>query len=334
MSVLATDIRGKILSLLRTSSGVISGDELARQLTADPEQSPTSRVAIWKHIKKLQELGYPIEVSAKGYALQDTSDLLQPWEFPGREHLIRFYPAVDSTMTTARQLAEQGALHGTVVIAGCQEKGRGRLQRNWLSHEGGLYFTIILRVNLPLQFCYRYNFAASLALLHTLKELYHLQAVVKWPNDVLISGLPASSGLPAATTEKKIAGILSDMRIESEMILYLNLGIGVNLNNFPAGEVPTACSVRELKGQAVSKKEFMQNFLNNWDNYQIRLTHEDLVQEWKENTISLNRRVQVTTPQSVLTGLAVDLDEEGALILKKDDGSLEKIIYGDCHNVY
>jgi BirA family biotin operon repressor/biotin-[acetyl-CoA-carboxylase] ligase len=362
MSVIETDIKGKILSLLRASPSVISGDELARQLSHNPSQPPVSRVSIWKHINKLRELGYPIEVSAKGYSLTQPADLLQPWEFPGREELIRYYPTVDSTMEVARQLAEQGAPHGTVVIAGRQEKGRGRLQRNWVSEDGGLYFTTILRVNLPLPVCYRYNFAAALSLLHTLRTLYRLNAVLKWPNDVLIAGpavpienlsvctegateystehfteRPIEHTTERSTescTERKIAGILSDMRVESEFILYLNIGMGVNLNNRPSTGVPTACSVQELLGRPVAKREFMQTFLAIWETYLKRIEEDDLVNEWKEFTISLNRKVRITTPQASLTGLAVDLDAEGALILQTEDGSLQKIIYGDCHNVY
>jgi BirA family biotin operon repressor/biotin-[acetyl-CoA-carboxylase] ligase len=303
-------MKGKILNILKAEKAVVSGENLSDRLGI-------SRVSVWKHIKKLQEVGYHIEATPKGYLLVGTPDVLYPWEFGDRASKIHYFDAVDSTMDMARDLARNQCPHLTVVIAGRQNKGRGRLKRTWLSFEGGLYFTIVVRPEMPPAFSSRVNFAASMILAQTLRSLFKVNAAVKWPNDILVDG-------------KKVAGILSEMDAETDRVNFINIGIGVNVNNDPTPYEPLASSLKKILGKEVRKKELLQVFLDRFEN---RINEADLVNvvsEWKRYTETLNRHVKIVTTREVAQGLAVDVDDDGALILKLPDGTSKRIIYGDC----
>jgi len=305
-------MKSKILGLFRSTQDIISGEILSTALGI-------SRVSVWKHIQKLQECGYEIEATPRGYQLLSSPDTPFPWEFPQREGLIHYFPEVSSTMDIAKEMARKGASHFSVVIAGRQTSGRGRLRRTWYSDDGGLYFTLILRPNIPLQWCFRVNFAASLALCRTVRRLTGLNAAVKWPNDILVDG-------------KKLSGMLSEMEAEAEMVSFVTVGIGINVNNDPTEYEPTACSLRQLLGKPVSRKEILARFLDELQTYldEAEDNLEKTIAEWKEITCTLGRRVSVMTPLETSTGLALDIDSTGALILELPDGSHKKVLYGDC----
>ena len=302
----------KILGMFRSTQDIVSGETLSASLGI-------SRVSVWKHIQKLQECGYEIEATPRGYQLLNSPDTPFPWEFPQREGLIHYFPEVSSTMEIAREMARKGASHFSVVIAGRQTSGRGRLRRTWYSDDGGLYFTLILRPNIPLQWCFRVNFAASLALCRTIRRLTGLNAVVKWPNDILIDG-------------KKLSGMLSEMEAEAEMVSFVTVGIGINVNNDPTAYEPNACSLLQLLGKPVSRKEILIRFLDELQAYfdETDGNLEETIAEWKQYTCTLGRRVSVITPLETSTGLALDIDSTGALILELPDGSHKKVLYGDC----
>jgi BirA family transcriptional regulator, biotin operon repressor / biotin---[acetyl-CoA-carboxylase] ligase len=307
-------MKSKILALFRSAQDIVSGETLSAALGI-------SRVSVWKHIQKLQACGYTIDATPRGYQLQRSPDTPYPWEFPQREALIHFFPEVSSTMDIARDMARKGHPHFSLVIAGRQTSGRGRLRRAWYSSDGGLYFTLILRPSMPLQWCFRVNFAASLALCRTIRSLTGLNAAVKWPNDILVDG-------------KKLSGMLSEMEAEAEMVSFVTVGIGINVNNDPTADEPNACSLQQLLGKPVSRKEILVRFLDGFQTY-IGAADDNLekiIPEWKELNCTLGRRVSVITPQETSTGLALDIDSSGALILELPDGSHKKVLYGDCMN--
>ncbi len=303
-------MKEKILTLLRGEKQVVSGETLSERLGI-------SRVSVWKHIKKLQEAGYRIDATAKGYLFVGAPDMLYPWEFGDRASKIHYFDAVDSTMDIARDLARNQCPHFTVVIAGRQEKGRGRLKRTWRSSEGGLYFTVVLRPEIPPALSPRVNFAASMVLAQTLRSLFDVNAAVKWPNDILVD-------------DKKVAGILSEMNAETDRINFINIGIGINVNNDPTPDEPLALSLRKILGKSVDRKQLLKIFLDGFEQMIDGTDLGDVVSEWKRYTQTLNRQVKIVTTQEVSQGLAVDVDDDGALILKLPDGSLKRIIYGDC----
>ena len=303
-------MKGQILNALRSDTGIVSGEALSRTLGV-------SRVSVWKHIKNLQECGYPIVGTAKGYQLSGSFDALFPWEFPGRETHIHFYPEATSTMEIAKTMARNGCPHFSVVIAGSQQQGRGRLKRVWLSAEGGLYFTMVLRPPVPTALTPRVNFLASLVLAQTLRRLCGIDAKVKWPNDILVGG-------------KKISGMLSEMEAESDMAVFINIGIGVNVNNDPSDREPGATSLKKIHGKEFSRKALLAGFLDAFENRLEALSLDAVIPEWKRHTLTLGRPVKIVTTRETLEGVAVDVDENGALLLQLSDGSIKKIVSGDC----
>jgi BirA family biotin operon repressor/biotin-[acetyl-CoA-carboxylase] ligase len=306
-------IKQKIIRLLRDSREPLSGEVLSRKLSV-------SRVAVWKHIQKLKELGYRIFSQAQGYSMEESEDFLYPWEFQEYSDRIHFFFETESTMKVARKLAESGCPHGTVVVAEKQTHGRGRLKRIWLSDKGGLYFTCIIKRSEQMSYSWQYSFAASLVVAKIFREQYNLPAVIKWPNDVLIEFDPSEY--------RKIAGILSDIQIESEYISYLNLGIGINVNNKPG--LKTAVSMKELLGRPVSRRDLLYSFLRDFENTTAHPDRQKLLSEWRSYCMVLNKNVRVEIPGRVYQGIAVDVDEEGALIIQTDNQGEQRILFGDC----
>jgi len=289
---------------------VVSGEVLSDTLGI-------SRVSIWKHIRKLQALGYRIDSTPKGYRLIDSPDAPFPWEFPGREGRMHYMPEVTSTMAVARDMARKGCPHLTVVVADRQTQGRGRLKRRWLSDQGGLYFTTVLRPEIPIALTPRLNFLASLVLARTVQQLFHIDARVKWPNDILVKG-------------KKLAGMLSEMEAEADLVNFVNIGIGVNVNNDPTDKEPGATSLKNLGGKSFPRKKLLAGFLDAFEKRLDPLSLDTVISEWKRYTVTLNQPVRVVTRRETTEGIAVDLDDTGALILRLPDGTQKKIVSGDC----
>jgi BirA family biotin operon repressor/biotin-[acetyl-CoA-carboxylase] ligase len=303
-------MKGRILKILKSKAGPVSGQALSDELEI-------SRVAIWKHIQKLQSLGYDINATTKGYRLQNSPDVPYPWEFPDRESKIRYYPELPSTMDAAKDLARKDCPHFTTVIAGRQTSGRGRLQREWISEKGGLYFTMVLRPDLPPVLSFRVSFLASVTLAGILQEVFGIDAKVKWPNDILVD-------------ERKISGMLSELEAEADRVVFINIGVGINVNNDPPTIEPETTSLKRLLGRKVSKKDLLARYLDALEQRMQTRAFDGIIAEWKQFTVTLNRDVRVVTTHEVLEGRAVDVDDTGALILQCADGSLKKILYGDC----
>jgi BirA family biotin operon repressor/biotin-[acetyl-CoA-carboxylase] ligase len=303
-------MKGQILDALRESGGYLSGEMLSRGLGV-------SRVSIWKHIRSLKKDGYVVEASPRGYMLISSPDLLLPYEFPHLEQRIHYFPEIGSTMDAARQLARKGAPEGTIVIGETQTLGRGRLTRDWLSQQGGIYFTLVLRPRIGPAYAPRINLMTAVAVAATIGRLFGLKAELKWPNDVLISN-------------KKVCGILAEIDAEIDALNFVNVGIGINANNSVAGFEKTATSLKEVLGREISRKEFLGTLLMEIERRQPLLMKPDLLREWKELSATLNREVRVASLDEEVTGQAVDIDAAGALILKTKDGYLRTILAGDC----
>lgn len=303
-------MKDRILKILKHDNRIVSGQSLSEQLGI-------SRVSVWKHIQKLQALGYDIHAAATGYRLENCPDIPYPWEFPGWESRIIYYPELPSTMAVAKGLARNGCPDFTTVIAGRQTSGRGRLNRLWLSEEGGLYFTMVLRPDLPPVLSSRVSFLASLTLAATLNEIFDIHAQVKWPNDILVN-------------ERKLSGMLSELEAEADRIAFINIGVGINVNNDPEPVQPEATSLKEILGREVSKKDILLRYLGAFEKKMQEAAFDHVVRDWKQYAVTLNRDVRVVTNREVIMGRAIDVDDTGALILKCADGSLQKILYGDC----
>lgn len=304
-------MKRRILQFLQDAEDVLSGEQMSELLGV-------SRVSVWKHVHGLQAAGYPIESSSKGYRLVDRPDILQAWEFPGREDRLHCHREVESTMTLARQLAREGCPAFTVVTADRQSRGRGRLGRVWDSKPGGLYFTIVLRPELPPQLSSLTTFAAGLTWARLLQEDYGIAAGLKWPNDLLAA-------------ERKLSGMLSEMEARGDLLTFVNIGIGLNVNNDPTAEEPGAIALSQLAGRPLSRRDLLENFLDRFEalmNDPGGLNH--IISEWKAHALTLNRPVKIVTIRETIAGMARDVDETGALILERADGSQQRILHGDC----
>lgn len=303
-------MKAEILNILRNRQDLVSGEQLSETLGI-------SRVSIWKHIQKLREHGYLIEAAATGYRLVAAPDALFPWEFYGRSERMAYYPEISSTMDAAKVLAREGCKPMTVVVADKQTSGRGRLQRQWLSDTGGLYFTMVLRPTVPVLESFKIGFLASVTMATLVQKMLGVDARVKWPNDIMVNGA-------------KLCGMLAEMEAEIDRVIFLNIGMGINVNNDPSRLEPAAVSLKNLVGRDVSRKELLAAFLDSFEN---RLNHIDLAQvvaEWKKHTMTIGNAVRVVTANQEIRGIAVDIDEGGALMIRQDDGSIHRAIYGDC----
>jgi len=303
-------MKGQILKALRQSGDYISGEVLAQELGI-------SRVSIWKHIRDLKQDGYIVEASPKGYRLISSPDLLLPCEFPGLEGRIHHFGEIGSTMDVARELARKGAEEGTIVLAESQNRGRGRLSREWLSPKGGIYFTIILRPKMSPIYAPRMNLMASVAVAKTIRGFLGLKAELKWPNDVLIEG-------------RKVCGILAEMEAETDVINFVNLGIGINANVSISQFEKTATSLENQLRRGIARKEFLSSVITEIAKQQALLTKANLLEEWKKLSATLNKEVKIIAPGEEIIGQAVDIDTNGALIIKGQDGSLKSAVAGDC----
>jgi BirA family biotin operon repressor/biotin-[acetyl-CoA-carboxylase] ligase len=223
-----------------------------------------------------------------------------------------------SSQDVAEALALEGAPEGTVVV--CEEmwRGRGRMQRKWFAGRGGLWFTVLLRPaelkSLPVL-----SLVAGLSVAKALKSVFLVDAEVKWPNDVLID-------------EKKVCGILSEARADGDKINYLLLGIGVNVNNeLPEELRRSAVALKEVLGFEVPRVSLLKEILLNIDAYYCLINSGEVgrvIREWREWSSTLGRVVRVCVMNRVIEGVAIDVNEDGALLLKTSRG-VEKVMVGD-----
>ena len=303
-------MKDQILTLLRDKYDVVSGEGLSAHLGV-------SRVAVWKHIQKLQACGYDIQSTPKGYLLKSSPDTPFSWEFPQRMDCIHYVERTASTMDIARDLARKGAPGFSVVAAGIQEKGRGRLKRVWQSPDGGLYFTVVVRPDLPPLLSPRVNFAASLIMARVIERVCNVEVRVKWPNDLLAG-------------EKKIAGMLSEMEVEGDLVSFINIGIGINVNNDPPSDVNNAASIRQLTGRSHSRIDILSRFLDQFEGRMSTGSLDSIMAEWKQQSATIGKKVIVETTRGTTRGTAMDVDENGALIIETETGDRRAVIYGDC----
>jgi len=299
-------MRKGILRALYQAKGYISGELISKRLGI-------SRVAVWKHIQTLKREGYIIDASPKGYKLVSSPDLLLPDEFIGLRQKVYYLKEVSSTMDVAKKLAKRGK--EAIVIAETQTSGRGRLGRRWHSEKGGIYFTIILRPKIGPAHAQIINLMAAVSVARAIRALFNLEAKLKWPNDVLIRG-------------KKVCGILAEMEAEMDVIKFVNLGIGINANNPISLYEEGATSIKEELGRDISRKELLMCVLNEIEKRRSLLGKE-IISEWKALSSTINKKVRIIMQDEVVEGEAIDIDTDGALILRANKG-IRRIIAGDC----
>lgn len=233
------------------------------------------------------------------------------------------FDELDSTNSTAKELAHDGAEEGTIVIARKQNQGRGRFDRIWQSPEGGVYLSFILRPRISAEKTSLLPFVAALALTKTI-ESYGLHATIKWPNDVRVNG-------------KKIAGILLESEVIGHAINYVVVGIGMNLNiditHFSTDIQPRSTSIIHELGSPVDYHEFLRTFFIQFGSFYklfVEQQYDRIIDEWKTHTDTLGKTIRVQTSTETLQGIAFDIDQSGFLLLRTERGEIKKIMSGDC----
>ncbi len=288
-----------------------------------------TRAAVWKHVEALREHGYRIDaVPARGYRLTAIPDRLTPLELRpllnthDLGQVLHHFEVIGSTNDHARELAEEGADHGEVVIAESQTGGRGRRGRPWVSPPRlNAYFSVILRPELPPARAPELTLLASVAICDALRQA-NVPAAIKWPNDLLVG-------------ERKIAGILTELASEPERVHWAVVGIGVNVNaradDFPPELREVATSVLLERGAPAPRALFVAaclTALEDWLDRHAEEGFEPVRLAWRERSATLGREITVRTEGRDVVGRAVDVDEVGALLVQTDE-KIERILSGD-----
>jgi BirA family transcriptional regulator, biotin operon repressor / biotin---[acetyl-CoA-carboxylase] ligase len=318
-------LKNEILRLLKDNdNGYVSGQLISENLGV-------SRTAIWKYINQIKEDGYEIEsISKKGYKIISSPDLLtyeeiEPYlntSFIGRS-LIHF-DSIDSTNSKAKQLADAANADGTIIISEEQISGRGRLGRSWVSPKyKGIWMSIILKPNLNPMEAVKLTQIAAASLTLASKEL-GIETLVKWPNDIVIN-------------HKKVCGILTEMSAELTRINYVIVGIGINVNideaDFPEDIKAIATSLKAETKASVNRKELVGRILNNFEKLYLKFIKENDIKTslhiCRENSALLGRDIMVLRRDGSVEAKALDIDEEGRLLVQYGDGRQEYVISGE-----
>lgn len=236
--------------------------------------------------------------------------------FIGRR--VIYHSRVASTNELAKQVVQQGADEGTVVIADEQTAGKGRLKRVWLSPKGSVSLSIILYPSVV--YLSSLIMVASLAVVHSIGAVTGLKSQLKWPNDVLVNG-------------RKVSGILIENSVRGDTVKYAIIGIGVNVNlrlsDFPE-ILPTATSLSDELGRDISRLELIRRLLVEIEKLYLALpTGGAIYQEWRDNLVTLGKRVRIKSGKTDYEGVAESAASDGSLQLRLPDGSLTKIVAGD-----
>lgn len=314
----------KILKVLKENSdSYVSGEELSRKLKV-------TRASIWKHMENLRHIGYDIEAQPHlGYKLTGIPDKLLSHEIMwglktkviGKK--IYSYASIDSTNNIAYKMAEEGADEGSVIVAEEQKKGKGRIGRSWSSPKGGIYFSLILRPGMVPTEVSKLTLVAAVSVAQAIRELTGISALIKWPNDILVNN-------------KKLCGILTELKAEQDQTSFVILGVGINVNTKPSLLPKHATSITKELGRDFPKVDLMRKLLKNIETHYILFKNnkfKDIIGEWKDLSAILGSRVKVMDKAHNIEGMAIDVDEGGALIVRLDNGLNERILAGDIIKV-
>ena len=317
----------RVLSFLKShNTEYLSGQDLSDVLKI-------SRVAVWKHIKKIKELGYKIESKQKlGYRLSETTNRLLPWEITANlttkliGKKIYYFESIDSTQTYAIKIAENKKENGSVIIAEKQTGGKGRLGRKWISPKGGIWISIILHPEFSITATMLFPVAASLALSLAIEKCTKIKPNLKWPNDVVING-------------KKIAGTLVDMSLESNKVESIVLGVGINFDVNILQIEKTLRKLPNFYGASSIKKHdknaqsliLIQTFLQELEKIYEKLRmskYNEITREWTRRSSTIGQEIEILDGTEKIKGKAIRIDQDGALVIE-DKSKSRRIMVGD-----
>jgi BirA family biotin operon repressor/biotin-[acetyl-CoA-carboxylase] ligase len=229
---------------------------------------------------------------------------------------IIYFRSLGSTMAEARREAERAAKEGTVIIAGEQTEGRGRLRRKWISPEGNIALSILLSPDISsLPYLIM---IASLAAVHAIREITGIKTDIKWPNDILTGG-------------KKAGGILIENKVSGNRVHYSIIGIGINTGLSVAEHdeiAETAASIKSKTGKDL-RAEIIASLLNEFERLYLLPDKQPVFEAWRDKLVTLGKKVKAVSGSQIVEGTAEAVDEDGALSIREADGKLTKVVAGD-----
>ncbi len=321
-------MKAELLALLRERRDYVSGQQLC-------EQFGVSRTAVWKAIGQLKKEGYHIEaVQKKGYLLMEelgesTGEIYSRNELASRMqtewagHPVYFYESIGSTNVQARQLAEEGAPHGTLVVADKQTAGRGRRGHSWISIPGAnIYFTLLLRPDFAPDRAPMLTLVMAYALARAIMRETGTEVGIKWPNDIVIDG-------------KKACGILTEMSVEQNDIQHVVIGVGINVREqeFAPEIAATATSLDAAAGVKVDRSKLlaavMQAFEEDYGDFAGAQSLAPLKNSYDALLVNRDREVCVLDPAGEYRGTARGITDTGELMVELPDGSVREVFAGE-----
>ena len=312
--------RAKLLNLLKSGEDV-SGESIAGKLGL-------SRNAVWKAVTSLRKEGYQIQAATnRGYRLVSGPDLLDEAEIRGSitaKRLgcaIEIHDVLDSTNIRAKELAAAGAPEGTLVIADSQRKGRGRLSRSFFSPpHSGIYMSLILRPSCSPEQAAMITSMTAVATAQAIEALADVEVKIKWVNDLYIG-------------EKKICGILTEagMNMEAGQLEYAVVGIGVNAGavSFPPELQDIATSIGNEAGSAPPRNALIAGIVNRMEALYGQLETGAFLAESRARSNVIGRRILVSEGGKQYPAFAEDIDDQGHLVIRTEDGSIHHLGFGE-----
>ena len=316
-------MKSEILNMLRATGGYLSGQQLC-------DKMGVSRTAVWKAVNDLKEEGYIIEaVRNRGYRLVEDADVITQAELKSIlktrwiGNRLEYFDETDSTNTRARKLAEEGAPHGTLVIADSQSSGKGRRGRLWTSPRGvGIWMSMLLRPDIAPVHASMLTLVAALAVADGIRECTGAESLIKWPNDIVMSG-------------KKVCGILTEMSADPDCINYVAVGIGINVNmeEFPEEIRGVAASIFTETGKKTKRSLLISAVMAAFERYyEVFMKTTDmsgLLEDYNGKLANCGRTVRVLDPAGEYSGTAIGIDREGELLVEMEDTTVRRVLSGE-----
>lgn len=318
-------VKESVLKILEENRGTsISGEELAKYLSV-------SRAAVWKAINALRGEGYNITaVTNRGYQLTKDNDLLSAEGIKiflnpkYNENYIRVYKTIDSTNQEAKKfLMDDDIPHGTVLLSEEQTAGRGRFQRKFFSpSNNGIYMSVILRPNIELSKAIHITTSAAVSVCRAIENLTNKRPKIKWVNDIFLD-------------EKKICGILTEAsgNFESGRVENVVVGIGINFKtkeaDFPDDIKDVAGSIFEGEEPNITRNQLVAEILNELLYMCDNLEDKSIMQEYKVLSFVLGKKVSFLKNNRLNKAKAVDISDEGALVVQYENGDLDYLNSGE-----
>ena len=316
-------VKDEVLKELENNKGdYISGGQLADNLGV-------SRNSGWKAIKALEKSGYEINaIPNKGYCLAEKNDILSSYSI--KQHLknphldISVFSSVTSTNTILKEMAEQGAKEGTVIIAEEQTAGRGRTGKQFYSPKGtGIYISILLRPDIPAEESLFLTTSAAVATARAIEDVSDKRALIKWVNDIYLE-------------DKKTCGILTEgaFNVETGKLDYAIVGIGINVcipdGGFPDNIKDIATAIFDKQTDSINKRSILiANLLDYFMEYYKDFKSKSYVKEYIERSMIIGKTITVIEGSKTSVAKAIDIDKNCRLKVQFEDGTTKWLSSGE-----